>query len=149
MTTATLIPATVNGHTTATVDNGHNRRFYLLTARQAGVFVSYLWDKKLSFPEFWAEAQTMTDEGHNPAGFIPEQGVYYTWSGTTVELVPEGVQIGIPEERDKQGRTHRNYLEIAYAGMEYFSYWNSCVEPQSQEAKRVGAFMKSWTRSKA
>ena len=147
--TATLIPATVNGHTTATVENGHNRRFYLLTHKQAGIFVSYLWDRKLSFSEFWAEAQTMTDEEHNPAGYLPEQGVYYTWSGTTVELVSEGVQIGIPAERDKSGRTHRNYLEMAYAGMEYFSYWNYTY-PQSPEAERVGRFMKEgWTRSAA
>jgi len=141
--TATLIPVTINGHATATVETGHNRRFYVLTPEQAGVFVSYLWDTNLKFAQFWSDAQTMTGEEHAPAGFNSEQQVYYTWSGTSIELVSGGVQIGIPAVRDKAERTHRTFLEMAYANMKYFSHWNSCIEPQSPEAERVGQFRKN------
>ena len=131
----------MTAHFTATIENGNNRRFYLLTAEQADVFVSYLWDRKLSFTEFWEEAQTMIGEEHNPAGWVPEQKVYYTWSSTSIELAADGmVQIGIPAARDQEGRTHRDYLEMAYAGMEYFCWWDY-TNPKSPEAKRVKQFM--------
>ena len=141
--TATFIPVTINGHATATVETGYNRRFYVLTPEQAGVFVSYLWDTNLKFSQFWADAQTMTGEEHAPAGFNSKQQVYYTCSGTSIELMSGGVQIGIPAVRDKAERTHRQFLEMAYANMKYFSHWDSCIEPQSPEAERVGQFRKN------
>jgi hypothetical protein len=114
MTKSTLTHAELG----TALDGGWSRSFYRLTMKEANLFVSHLWDERITFEKFWATVQNWHGEDYESgnggnAKFDPHTGVYYTHSFTTVEVFEGGVLVSIPKDRDHPGRGA--YTQISYA----------------------------------